>query len=183
MAFHENLNEDLQAFIKEQKVFFTGTAGMEGKVNVSPKGMDTFRIIDPLRVMWLNLTGSGNETAAHLLENGRITIMFCSFEGKPKILRLYGKGRSIHRHDQKFSDYITMFPHMLSARQIIDIRIELIQTSCGFGVPLYEYKGQRDQLPKWADSKGEEGIKEYWKEKNLVSLDGKKTGILSDTDD
>ena len=180
MAFHEKLGEDLQTFIKEQKLFFTGTACAEGKVNVSPKGMDTFRVIDPLRVMWLNLTGSGNETAAHLLENGRITIMFCSFEGKPKILRLYGKGKSIHRHDKEWDHLISQFPEKPSARQIIDIRIDMIQTSCGFGVPLYDYKGERDHLDKWANNKGEDGIIEYWKEKNQVSLDGKETGVLKD---
>lgn len=178
MAFHEELNKDLQDFIKEQKMFFTGTAGAEGKINVSPKGMDTFRVIDPLRVMWLNLTGSGNETAAHLHENGRITIMFCALEGKPKILRLYGKGNSIYPPDKEWGSLITQFPSNNGSRQIIDIEIEMIQTSCGFGVPIFDYVGQRDQLTKWADYKGEEGIKDYWKEKNQVSLDGKPTGIL-----
>ena len=178
MAFHDELDPALQKFIKDQKMFFTGTAGAEGKVNVSPKGMDTFRIIDPLHVIWLNLTGSGNETAAHLLENGRITIMFNAFEGKPRILRLYGTGRSIHPYDSDWEDLINKFPEMPSARQIIDIQIEMVQTSCGFGVPLYDYVGKRDHIDKWADNKGSQGIREYWKEKNQVSLDGKPTGIL-----
>lgn len=183
MAFHLELNKDLQDFIKEQKMFFTGTAGAEGKVNVSPKGMDTFRIIDSLHVIWLNLTGSGNETAAHLLENGRITIMFNAFDGNPKILRLYGTGRSIHPHDAEWENLISKFPKMPSARQIIDIHIELIQTSCGFGVPLYDYVGKRDHIDKWVDNKGEEGIRKYWKEKNQISLDGKPTGILEQPSD
>jgi hypothetical protein len=178
MAFHDTITEELQTWISEQKIFFTGTAGAEGKINVSPKGMDTFRVLSPLKVMWLNLTGSGNETAAHLLENGRITIMFCAFEGKPNILRIYGKGRSIHQRDQEWRELIQQFPEFPSARQIVMINIELIQTSCGFGVPLYDYAGERDQMDKWAENKGEEGIKAYWEEKNQVSLDGKETGIL-----
>ena len=178
MAFHQELDETLQTFIKEQKMFFTGSAGVEGTVNVSPKGMDTFRIITPLRVMWLNLTGSGNETAAHILENGRITIMFCAFEGKPRILRLYGKAKSIHPHDLEWDELISHFPDFLAARQVIVIDITMIQTSCGFGVPLYEYVGERDQLLKWAEVKGKEGVEIYWRDKNLVSLDRKETGIF-----
>jgi len=172
------LNDRLTDFINRQHLFFVGTAGAEGKINVSPKGMDTFRILDPRRALWLNLTGSGNETAAHLLENGRITIMFCAFEGKPLILRLYGKARVYHHFDEAWEELIRLFPVFNGARQLVDIQIDMVQTSCGFGVPYYDYKGQREELKWWADKKGEEGITEYWAQKNTTSLDGKETGIF-----
>lgn len=173
-----HIDEQIQEFILAQKVFFVGTAMQEGKINVSPKGLDSFRVVNPNRIVWLNLTGSGNETAAHLLESNRMTIMFCAFEGKPLILRLYGKAVAYHEREEKFKEYTELFPKMLGTRQFIEMDIELVQTSCGYGVPMMEYKEKRPQMEAWAERKGIEGIKEYWKEKNTVSLDGHETQIL-----
>ena len=153
-----------QKFIENQKMFFVGTATEEGRVNVSPKGMDTLMVIGPNRVIWLNLTGSGNETAAHVLHSKRMTIMFCAFEGNPLILRLYGEARVYHERDEEFKKYISMFPDHYGARQIFDLEVELVQNSCGFGVPLYTYNGQRTLLEEWARNKGDGGLEEYWKE-------------------
>ena len=174
----ESLTPELFSFIEKQKIFFVGTAASEGTVNLSPKGMDALRIIDPNRVVWLNLTGSGNETAAHLLQFNRMTIMFCAFEGPPLILRLYGKAELVHTEDEQWGSYRALFPEYHGARQIIDMKIDLVQTSCGFGVPNYEYIGDRDTLEKWAEKKGEQGIREYWQEKNKTSLDGLPTDII-----
>lgn len=175
-----HIGDEIRKFIEKQKMFFVGTAGAEGKVNISPKGMDTFRVLGENKVVWLNLTGSGNETAAHLLENGRITIMFCAFEGDPLILRLYGTGTALHPRDKQWSEYIGLFPQFVGARQIICIDVDLVQTSCGFAVPLYEFAGERQKLTQWAQSRGAEGIREYWGTNNTRSLDGKPTGILDD---
>jgi hypothetical protein len=168
---------DLNDFINAQKIFFVGTAGAEGRVNVSPKGMDSLRIINEHTVRWLNVTGSGNETAAHVLENQRMTIMLCAFEGKPMILRLYGNARVAHPNDDSWSEWIADFPPLPGARQIFELHIDLVQTSCGFGVPLFDFKDERETLNHWADNKGPEKIAEYWSEKNALSLDGKTTGI------
>lgn len=179
----DNIPEDLQTFIEGQKIFFVGTARSEGTVNISPKGMDSLRVLSPNKVIWLNVTGSGNETAAHLLERPRMTIMFCAFEGKPLILRLYGKAKIFHPRDKSYQDYIGHFPHNISSRQIIELDVELVQTSCGYGVPFMDYKEERTQLNAWAEVKGEEKIKEYWKEKNTISLDGHETKILDPSND
>ena len=168
----------LAEFIRSQKMFFVGTAGRDTRVNVSPKGMDSLRVLGPNQVVWLNLTGSGNETAAHLLENSRMTIMFCAFEGSPMILRLYGQARAIHRHDAEWREFAAHFPPTPGARQIMELTVDLAQTSCGFGVPLFDYSGDRELLTAWAEKRGEDGIKDYWKEKNQVSLDGKPTRVL-----
>jgi hypothetical protein len=173
------LDERLSAFIQQQKMFFTATAPMDGRVNLSPKGLDTFRIISPSRVGYLDATGSGNETAAHLLQNGRITIMFCAFEGPPLILRLYAKGRSVQPGSADWSTLRPHFgPHMTGERQLIIADIENVQTSCGFGVPLYDFREHRDQLPAWAERKGEEGVVAYRSEKNRQSIDGLPTGLM-----
>jgi hypothetical protein len=164
-------------FIRAQKIFFVGTAGKEGRVNVSPKGMDSFRIIDDHTVRWLNVTGSGNETAAHVLENQRMTIMFCAFEGNPLILRLYGSARVIHPTDDQWTEWAADFPALPGARQIFELNIDLVQTSCGFGVPFFDFKEEREQLNQWAENKGQEKIQEYWSEKNAVSIDGKPTDM------
>jgi len=169
---------ELQEFIEKQKLFFVATAMSTGKVNVSPKGMDSFRIINPNRVMWLNVTGSGNETATHLQENSRITVMFCAFEGKPLILRLYGKGKVYHPRDTSWEEYIHLFPKIPGARQLIDIEVEMVQTSCGMAVPFMDFNQERDELKNWAKKQGDEGIDEYWHKKNTVSLDGHPTGIF-----
>lgn len=140
--------------------------------------MDTFRVLSPNQVAWLNLTGSGNETAAHLKELNRITIMFCAFEGKPMILRLFGSGRTIHERDAEWQEYYSLFPKDNGARNIFIVDISSVQTSCGFAVPYMEYKEDRPILKDWADTKGKEGIETYWREKNMVSIDGFPTGIF-----
>lgn len=167
-------------FIKAQQMYFVATAGAEGLVNLSPKGMDSLRVIDKNTVAWLNLTGSGNETAAHVLENGRMTMMFCSYDKKPLILRLYGQAQAIHPRDEQWQDLYDLFPDYVGARQIFVLDISLVQTSCGYAVPYYEFVGERDMLLKSAEKRGREGIKQYWADKNQLSLDGKDTGVLAD---
>ena len=182
MAKHHNeIDAKLAKFIKSQPIFFVATAAAEGRVNLSPKGLDgTFAIISPNRVAFLNLTGSGNETAAHLLKNDRITIMFCSFDKVPMILRLYGNARAIHSNDDEWGDYIGLFNDISGKRQIVIIDVFDIITSCGYAVPQMELVEQRDILVDWADKKGEEGIKNYWKEKNQKSFDGFETNVPID---
>jgi len=174
---YSEITDELKAFIEAQKLFFVGTAAAEGRVNVSPKGMDSLRVLDRNRVVWLNLTGSGNETAAHVRELSRMTLMFCAFEGKPLILRLYGTARAIHRHDSDWDTCYSLFIPLPGARQIFDMKVDLVQTSCGMGVPQFDYAGDREQLIDWAVRKGDAGLKQYWEEKNLISLDGKPTNI------
>ncbi len=171
------LDERLSDFIAHQKMFFTATAPADGRVNLSPKGLDTFRIISPTCVGYLDATGSGNETAAHLLQNGRITFMFCAFDGPPLILRLYARGRSVQPADAEWSALRPHFgPHLLGERQLIIADIDSVQTSCGFGVPLLEFKDHRPQLREWAERKGPEGVVAYRAEKNALSIDGLATG-------
>lgn len=175
--FYDTITPRLQKFISNQKIFFVATAPEEGRINLSPKGMDSLRVVGENRVLWLNVTGSGNETAAHLLENNRITIMMCSFEGAPNILRIYGKGRAIHPNDHEWEEVISLFPETPGSRQVFDITVKSAQTSCGMSIPYFDYKGERNQLNDWAEEKGEKGIKDYWEEKNLTSIDGKSTGL------
>lgn len=174
--FYTQLDDKLTKFIKQQKMYFVATADKDGRINVSPKGMDSLRVLGPRRVAWLNLTGSGNETAAHLRDVNRMTIMFCAFEGRTKILRLYGQAKTLHAGDKDWETMGKYFPHYSSTRQIYDMEIESLQTSCGFGVPLFEYQGNRELLNEWAQKKGEEGIKDYWSSRNAISIDGKQTG-------
>lgn len=171
------ITDPLKTFIEQQHLFFVATAGADGKVNLSPKGLESLKVLGGNRVIWLNLTGSGNETAAHILEQNRITLMFCSFDRNPMILRLYGTARFFQPGDEAWETLIQEFPHLPGARQIFDVTVELVQTSCGFGVPRYQYEGQRDTLIQWAEKKGGGGVKEYQQEKNRRSLDGKPTGI------
>lgn len=175
---HHQLDEKLSAFIRQQKIFFVGTAVADGRVNVSPKGADAFRVLGPNRAVWLNLTGSGNETSAHVQNNPRMTVMFCAFEGDPLILRLYGKARVIHKNEPEWPDLISHFPTIPGERQLFDLSIEMVQTSCGMAVPYFDYVSDREQLINWADKKGESGIREYWEEKNQVSIDGIPTHII-----
>lgn len=175
--FYSQLTQELQDFIKQQKLFFTATAPTQGRINLSPKGIDTFRCIDEVTVAYLDLTGSGNETAAHLHENGRMTIMFCSFSEQPLILRLYGSGNVIHPGDRQWQEYHDYFSSIPGLRQIIVLNIDSVQTSCGFGVPLYEFKQERQTLIDWAQNKGQ-AIKQYWQEKNQTSIDGLPTHVM-----
>lgn len=165
-------------FIAEQKLFFVGTATADSRVNISPKGMDSFRVLSNSRVVWLNVTGSSNETSAHVQQDPRMTIMFCSFEGAPLILRLYGSAKVFHRNDPEWDSLFPLFPPLPGARQLFDLSIELVQTSCGMGVPCYEYAGERQLLNDWATKKGDEGLKRYWEEKNRTSIDGIPTHIV-----
>ena len=175
---YTEISEKLTQFIQQQKLFFVGTAACDGRINVSPKGMDTLRVLGSNRVVWLNVTGSGNETAAHLAEKDRMTLMFCAFEGDPMILRLYGHARLFHPRDTAWNELIPLFPPMTGARQIVDMTVDMVQTSCGFGVPLFDLKGEREHLKQWAEKKGDAGIRQYWEQKNQLSLDGKPTKIL-----
>ena len=174
------IGDQRREFIERQKMFFVGTADADGRVNVSPKGMDSFKVMGDNRVVWLNMTGSGNETAAHLIENDRMTIMFCAFEGSPMILRLFGHAKVIHPRDSEWDALFSMFRAIPGARQIMDMRVDLVQESCGMAVPLFDFNEQRDLLENWADRKGEQGLHEYWENRNQVSIDGKPTRILSD---
>jgi hypothetical protein len=180
--FYASLTPDLCDFIRRQHVFFTASAATDGRVNLSPKGMDTFRILAEDTVAYLDLTGSGNETAAHLLRDGRLTVMFCSFDEKPLILRLYGRGRVVRPRDAEWAELIGRFIEKPGQRQIVMLRVESVQTSCGFGVPRYELATERDTLRQWSDKKGPDGIREYWAQKNQTSIDGFETGLLGDAD-
>ncbi|APZ45727.1 pyridoxamine 5'-phosphate oxidase [Polaribacter reichenbachii] len=176
--FYTKITSRLQKFIEAQKIFFVATAPNSGRINLSPKGMDSFRVMSENRVLWLNVTGSGNETAAHLLENERITIMFCSFDKAPNILRLYGKGKEIKEGDENWNDLIQIFPEIPGTRQIFDITVDSAQTSCGMSIPFFDYKGERNDLNDWAAEQGKEGIANYWENKNQTSIDGLPTKIL-----
>jgi len=164
-------------FIEAQHIFFTGTAGPEGRVNVSPKGMDSLRVLGPSRIAWMNLTGSGNETAGHLLDNPRMTLMWCSFEARPLILRAYGSARTLHPGDDGWDDLASLFPAHRSARQIYDLQIDMVQSSCGYAVPFMDYAGERDTMQNWVDARSDAEIRDYWSDRNTVTIDGKPTGV------
>lgn len=175
-----SITQELQEFIQNQKIFFVGTAACEGSVNISPKGTDSFRVINSNKIVWLNLTGSGNETAAHLVKDSRMTIMFCVFAGKPLILRLYGEAIIYHHRDKKFHEYIKLFPENVGSRQIIEMDVELVQISCGYAVPFMDFREERTTLNTWAEKLGKDRIKTYWENKNTTSIDGFETHILED---
>lgn len=178
--FYSALTDELRDFIARQHLFFTATAAGEGRINLSPKGMDSFRCLDGNTVAYLDVTGSGNETAAHLRADGRITVMFCSFDTQPVILRLYGQGRVIRPRDAEWTALSQHFPPLTGTRQIMVISVASIQTSCGYGVPLYQYKGERETLLRWAEKKGPQGLADYWQEKNQTSIDGLPTRLLEE---
>jgi Pyridoxamine 5'-phosphate oxidase len=175
--FYSELTDELIKFIEQQKIFFTATAPPDGRINLSPKGMDTFRCLSRTQVAYLDLTGSGNETAAHLRENGRMTIMMCSFSDDPLILRLYGQGEVISPLHDLWPDLLAEFPDIPGQRQIILLSIESLQTSCGYAVPTCTEVTERPKLQKWAAKKGVDGINKYWQQKNRRSIDGLDTGI------
>ncbi len=179
---YTEISDKLIHFIEQQKIFFVGTATEDSRVNISPKGMDSLKVMDKNRVIWLNVTGSGNETAAHIQQLPRMTIMFTAFEGNPMILRLYGEAKAIHVNDPEWEDLYSLFNPIPGARQIFDVSVDLVQTSCGMAVPFYDYAGDRDQLKDWATKKGDAGIKQYWEQKNQLSLDGIPTHIIKDSD-
>lgn len=176
-----SIDDRLRDFIARQHIFFTASAAANSRVNVSPRETLCLRIISPNTAIYLDRTGSGNETSAHMKADGRLTIMFCAMQGPPMILRLYGRGRIIHRSSPEYGDLLLTHyagDEPLGARQIVWLDIDLIQTSCGFGVPLFSYEGERPSLDQWARAKGPDGIEEYWHEKNVLSMDGLPTGLF-----
>lgn len=175
--FYDSIQPAHQEFIKKQHLFFVCTAPLDaaGRINISPKGLDTFRVLSAHKVAYLDFIGSGNETSAHTLENGRITFMFCAFQGPPNILRLYGKGHTVLPGSAAWAEYAAHFDHYPNTRQIIVAEIELVGTSCGYGVPLFEYSGERQIMFDWAEKKGAKGLEAYIQEKNLESMDGLPT--------
>ena len=175
-----HINDGYRGFIEEQKMFFVATAAPRGRVNMAPKGMDTLRVMGPNRIVWLSLTGAENETAAHLLESPRMTLMWCSFDRKPAILRAYGEATIVHPRDRSWDELAALFPPTAGARQILDVSIDFVLKSCGFGVPLYDFSGERDTLRLWAEKKGEDGLRRHWADHNRYSIDEKPTGILPD---
>lgn len=182
MATAKKLNGTLRKFIEHQYLFFVATAGRDGRVNVSPKGMNTLKVVDDHRITWLNLSGSGNETAAHVLETGRMTLMFCAFDGDPLILRVYGTATVTHPRDKAWETAIADFPEIAGSRQVFDLGIDLVQTSCGTGVPVMEFSRSRgeEELVPFYDEMGADGVQAYWRKKNRFSIDGKPTGIFAD---
>jgi hypothetical protein len=177
----QSIEPALRAFIQRQHVFFVGSATADSRVNLSPKGLDALRVLGPKTVAYLDMTGSGNETAAHMLADGRLTIMFCAFEGPPMMLRLYGRGWVLRRPSPEYADLLAEAfegHEPLGARHIVVLDIDLVQTSCGFGVPLFDYVGERPSLPRWAAAKGEAGLEVYRLEKNTRSIDGLPTGLV-----
>ena len=170
-------------FIEQQHIFFNASACADGRVNLSPRDAAALRVLDPRTVVYLDRTGSGNETAAHLLANGRLTLMFCAFEEPPMILRLYGLGRILLRAG---SEYATLLESHFAgkeppgARQMVHLDVDLVQTSCGMNVPLFDYVTDRNQLSRWAAAKGEAGLEDYRRRKNASSLDGFPTGMFEE---
>lgn len=174
------LNQNHRDFIARQHMFFTASAAAASRVNISPRSTDMFRVISDNAALYLDRTGSGNETAAHLKADGRLTVMFCAVEGPPLILRLYGRGRAIPRGGREYAALLSEHyagSEPLGARQMIWLDFDLVKTSCGYGVPLFDYREERDTMDKWALSKGADGLEAYWQEENLVSMDGLPTGL------
>ena len=176
--FNELSEQHIQ-FIAEQKIFFVGTASADSRVNVSPKGMDSFRVLGNNRIAWLNVTGSGNETSVHVQQDPRMTVMFCAFDGQPLILRLYGTAKVVHKRDPEWNDLFLLFKPLPGARQIFDLSVDLVQNSCGMAVPYFSHTKDRELLSEWATKKGEDGLKQYWDEKNQLSIDGIPTHIVA----
>ncbi|MEJ6394292.1 pyridoxamine 5'-phosphate oxidase family protein [Gymnodinialimonas sp. 2305UL16-5] len=171
------LNDDHIAFIGNQHLFFVGSAAEIGRVNVSPKGMDSLRVIGPNRILWVNLSGSGNETAGHLQRVNRMTLMWCSFSKQPLILRCFGTAETVHRDDAGWDALAEGFPEHRSARQIFDLRLDLVQTSCGWAVPFMDYAGERPNMQNWVDNKSDAQIRATWARDNRETIDGLPTGI------
>ena len=182
MGTGKKLNGTLRRFIERQQVFFVATAAQDGRVNLSPKGADTLRILDDEHICWLNLTGSGNETAGHLLACNRLTLMFCAFDGDALILRVYGSAKTLHHRDPEWADAVAQFPDLAGSRQIFDMTIDSVQTSCGTGVPVMQFEMDRvsDELVPYYAEMGPEGVTAYWRKKNTQTIDGFETGLFQD---
>jgi len=180
----EELNQSYIDFIKEQPLFFVATADTDGYVNVSPKRLDSLRVLNNKELLWLSVSGSSNETAAHVRATGRMTMMFCAFSGKPLILRVYGTATAFHAHDAQWQELMQCFPDYPGTRNIFKLNIELVTMSCGTGVPQMQVVHNRadtDLLP-WYDSLGAEGMEQFWRKKNVQSLNGKPTGLFDPLD-
>jgi hypothetical protein len=173
----ETLSPELIDWIEQQHLFFVATAARDGRVNLSPKGQDSLRVVGGREIVWLNLTGSGNETAAHLRDTNRMTLMWCAFDGLPRILRVYGSAETIHPRDAQWAACAGLIPPPVGARQYFRVHVDLVQTSCGYAVPLMDFVEDRQVLTQWAEKRGSEGVRDYWSEKNRISLDGLPTGI------
>jgi len=173
-----SLSPDLIDWIGQQHVYFVATAARHGRVNLSPKGQDSLRVVDGNQLLWMNLTGSGNETAAHLLDSNRMTLMWCAFEGLPRILRVYGRADTIHPRDPDWEACAGMITPTTGTRQYFRVHVDLVQTSCGYAVPFMDFREDREVLTNWADKRGPEGIRDYWVEKNQVSIDGLPTRVV-----
>ena len=171
------LTADHRKFIEEQHMFFSGSAGPSGRVNISPKGMDSLRIMGENRILWMNLTGSGNETAGHLKQDPRMTLMWCSYTRRPLILRCYGTAKTYPPGDDGWDSRAVEFPAHRSARQIYDVTVDMVQTSCGYAVPFMDFVQDRDTMQTWVDGKSDEDLRQYWRDKNTTTLDGQETGI------
>jgi hypothetical protein len=170
-------------FIARQRIFFAASAAPGAHVNLSPRGTDAFAVLDDMTVAYLDRTGSGNETAAHLKADGRLTLMFCAFDGPPNILRLYGRGEIVRRGSPASGDILDRAfsgEEPAGARQIVRLHVDRVQTSCGYGTPLFDYRGERPSLDNWSRAKGEEGLEAFRREKNVVSIDGLPTGLFED---
>lgn len=179
----ERIEDAHRAFVEKQKIFFAASAAPDARINLSPRGTDCFRVTGPNAVLWLDKTGSGNETAAHLLVDGRLTVMFCAFEGPPMILRFYGRGRVIGRGSPDWARLLAVEfagEEPPGARQMVWLDVDLVQTSCGFAVPFFDHVGPRETLDRWASSKSAEELDAYRREKNAVSMDGLPTGLFED---
>ena len=170
----EALTPALTLFIEAQHLFFVATApeGNDGHVNLSPKGCDTLRVLDERRLVYLDLTGSGIETVAHLRQNGRITLLFAAFDGPPQLVRVWGRGEAVPRRDDRFGDLAALFDELAGTRAVIDVTIERVGTSCGYGVPLHRYEGERDRLVQGLEARGPDGVATYWAKHNETSIDG-----------
>jgi hypothetical protein len=171
---------DIRSFIEEQKLFFVATAPMDGRVNLSPKGLDTLRVLDARTVTYLDLTGSGNETAAHVTENGRMTMLFCAFTGEAMTLRLYGKADLLRPDHPEWETMLALFPRLPGTRQIFRLHVKSVATSCGWSIPVIGEMQERNELIEWAETKGEDNLEAYRLSNNVVSIDGLSTGYVSD---
>ena len=169
-----NIDTELADWIARQKIFFVATAPLSpnAHLNISPKGGNSFRVLGPMEVAYQDYTGSGTETAGHLRENGRIIVMFCAFEGSPQVVRLHGHGEVITPNHPRFADIAQLFPQNLGARAIVHIKLDRVSSSCGFSVPLFDYKSNRDTLDRWAEKQGPENLVAYRAKKNQTTIDG-----------
>lgn len=176
----QSIDDARRAFIENQQIFFVATAAAGTRINISPRATNHLHVLEPNTIAYLDLTGSGSETSAHLKADGRMTVMLCAFDGPPLILRLYGTGRNVWRGSDEYNAFLAAHYAGIEpagARQIVFLEIDLVQTSCGFAVPYFDYRGPRETLARWAQSKGEDGLRAYRAEKNSDSMDGLPTGL------